>query len=420
MTRLAFIFFIAIRQMRARVRSTLLLLTGMAAGIFVLVVMSSLMFGFQTRALTILLTVTPSALTGSRPREPAGEGRLFEPPPGWFYLQSRVKPAEKEKGIRGYRMLLSRLEKIEGVTATAPLCQGRAIVRLGTRESGVGLIGVDAPKYDRVVEFRRQVIGDPDEMTRRPDGCILGFLLAEELGARVGDRLQLVGARGRVRSVRLVALFQSGLTAIDRSFGFCNLRLAQALLGYEGAITGIAIKTGSVEAAPAVARRIEWASGLQTQSWQEINSNFYAVIRQQNLMTFGAVGLTLIVAGFGIANGLITAVLERRREIGILRAMGVTAGGIAGIFLMQGLLIGLAGCLIGLWLAGAAIDLLAVTRLPGRGGLSGADTFLMLRAWWLFAGTALFALLISFVATIFPAARAARYEPVEIIRHSRG
>lgn len=419
MARFRFILFVAWRCLIKRPRTTALLLFGMAAGVFVLVVMTSMMLGFQTQALDTLLATTPSILVDGRPREAPTEGRLFSGEGDTYYLQGRLKPAEPEKGIRGYGLIVDRMEQVEGVTAVAPICQGRVVVRFGTRERGSTLIGVHAPEYDRVVEFRSKVIGDADDMTRRRDGCILGFLLAEELGAAVGDRLLLVGADGKESSVRLVALFRSGLTLVDRTFSFCNLGVAQSLLDYPGAVTGMALKVDEFDRAPQIAKQVEWTTGLRSRSWQELNSNIFEVIRQQNFTTFGAVGMTLIVAGFGIANGLITAVLEKRRDIGILRAMGVTQQGVALVFVLQGALLGIAGALLGLALAAWAIDVMSHTKLPGRGGLSTASTFLMLRAWWIFAGAAGFAVIISLIASLFPARRAAQYEPVEIIRHAR-
>lgn len=411
--------FIAFRHLRTRRRATLLTLLGVAIGVFVVMVMQSLMFGFQGEFRRILLTVTPGILVRGRPVEPPGEGRLYRNGRETVYLQRRTKPPEKEKGIRNYRQLEERLLALPGVTAVAPLVQGNAMLRFGTRRRGVSVVALQAPRYDRVVEFRSKVLGDADALTRRRDGVILGVLLAEEMGVPVGARVSLVGSEGRRADLRVVALFRSGITPVDRTYLFINLPVGQNLLGYPTAATHLALRVVPLDRATAVARQIEFATGLEAQSWQEANAVFFALMRQQNAINFSAVGMTLIVAGFGIANSLITVVLEKRRDIGILRAMGLTQRQVAGVFLTEGALIGVLGAAVGVAAGAWAIDVMARTPLPARGGLSGAQTFLMLRTPAIYVAPAIYALVVSLLASFFPALRAARYDPVEIIRTAR-
>lgn len=414
-----FPLFVALRHIRVRIRSTVLILLGVAVGVFVMTVMQSMMFGFQRQFMDILLTITPSILVKGRERGLPEEGRLYQPEPGRMVDPSRLKPAEKEKGIRNYRELSRRIEEIPGVTACAPMVQGRALLHFGSRERGVNLVGVDADQYDRVVEFRAKVTGDEEEIRRRRDGIILGFVLAEELGIVRGQRLRLVGTEGREEAVRVTGLFKSGITIVDRSSAFVDLPVAQRLLDFPIAATGMAIKVRDLEQAPLLARRVEAATGLESQSWQEGNANFFALMRQQNIIIFGAVAMTILVAGFGIANGLITAVLEKKQDIGILRAMGVTARGIAAVFVLEGLLIGILGAVVGMAAGSWVIDVMSHTRLPGRGGMSTADTFVMLRGPLVFVSSTFLALVVSLAASFFPALRAARYQPVDVIRTAK-
>jgi lipoprotein-releasing system permease protein len=416
---LRLIFFIAVRYIFARLRSTVTVLLGVGIGVFVMAVMQSLMFGFQGEFMRILYTVTPSILVKGRERGLLDEGRVYRSEPGVLYEQTRLKPVEKEKGIRNYQTLIRRIETIPDIQAVAPLVQGRAMLRYGTRERGVNLIGLQAPQYDRVIEFRSKVEGDVDEFMRRSDGAILGAVLAEEMGIIPGARLKLVGVEGREADVRVVALFKSGITMVDRTNAFINLRLSQSLLDYPAAITGMAIKVRDGVNPTPVARQVEYAAGLETQSWEEINAPFFALIRQQNSITLGAVAMTVLVAGFGIANGLITAVLEKRLDIGILRALGLTARGITAIFVAEGVLIGMLGTAAGLGAAAWAIAAMDDTALPGRGGLSSTTTFVMLRGPAIYALCAAYAFVVSFVASLFPALRASRYDPVEIIRTAK-
>lgn len=413
-----FTLFLALRHLSARLRSTLLIFLGVGIGVFVMTVMQSMMFGFQGRAVGMLLTVTPSVLVKGRERGFHREGRVYGGAEAELYDQARLRPAQKEKGIRNYRLLDRRIRTLPGVVAVAPVVQGRALVTHGTRESGVSLFGVYAPDYDKVIEFGSKVTGDVDDLVRRRDGVILGTLLAEELGTVIGSRVRMAGSEGSSAGLRVVALFASGIRALDERAAFVNLSMGQALLGYPGAATTMAIKADEGVSTPALARRIEFATGLECQSWPEINANFFAIMRQQNGMTFGAVGLTILVAGFGIANGLVTVVLEKRRDIGILRALGVTPRGIARVFVVEGVLMCLVGAAVGMLAASWAIA--QMSHLPIRGGgFSAITTFPMLYEPRIYVTSGVFALLVSLFASLFPALRAAKYDPVEIIRTAK-
>ncbi len=416
---MTFPWFVALRHLSARVRSTLLILLGVSLGVFVLTVMQSMMFGFQRQILDTLLTVVPGVLVKGRERGYVDEGRVLQGGPDRAYAQTRLKPVKKEKGLRNYRALTERIGSLPGVVAVVPWVQGRGLLRFGTRNRAVSVIGVEAPAYDRVVEFRSKVTGSVEEFTQRRDGIILGYFLAEELGAVIGSRVRMEGAEGRALNLRVAGIFRSGITVVDQTQSFLNLRAAQSLFDLPGAVSGFALKTTSTDQSPNVARAVEFGTGLECQSWQEANANFFNIMRQQNSTTFGAVILTVLVAGFGIANGLITAVLEKRRDIGILRALGVTARGIATIFVIEGVVIGLLGTLVGLGLGAWVIDIMSHTRTGGRGGFSSSDRFMMLRGPEVYLTSTVFALAISLVASLFPAFRAAKYDPVEIIRTAK-
>ncbi len=421
----SFLVFVAVRHIVARLRSTLLILLGVGVGVFVMTVMQSMMGGFQGELVRILYTTVPSILVKGKPRGPTNEGRLFAGSPGrpgrpgTLFAQDRLKPSEKETGIRNYGDLTRRIEGMEGVVAVAPFVQGRAMLRFGTRERGANVLGVQTTSYDRVVEFRSKVDGDPDDLVRRRDGIILGSILAEEMGISKGNRVQLVGAEGATVDLRVLAFFKSGITTVDRTFAFINLPVGQSLMGYPGAATGIAIKAAPAAEYTAMARRVEYAVGLETQSWEEQNANFFGIIGQQNRITYSAVGLTVLVAGFGIANGLITAVLEKRRDIGILRTLGLTPRAVGMVFLLEGMIMGLLGCVIGLLAAAWMMRVLEQTPLAGRGGLASVTHFIMRKDTWVFISSGVFAFLVSAFASLFPSIRAARYDPVEIIRTAK-
>jgi ABC-type lipoprotein release transport system permease subunit len=193
------------------------------------------------------------------------------------------------------------------------------------------------------------------------------------------------------------------------------LTTAQTLLNFVDEATSIAVRVGDVYRAFDIARTLERLTGYQARSWQEANANYFALFNLQDLITALLLTATLVVAAFGIANGLITTVLQKQRDIGILKALGLTARDIAVLFVLEGTLTGVIGALLAVPLAAKAID--AMSRMPVVGeGLMTLETFAMLRhpaIYWL---PVTIGIVVSAIAAFFPARMAARYDPVEIVR----
>ncbi|HOF89362.1 MAG TPA: ABC transporter permease, partial [Armatimonadota bacterium] len=332
---------------------------------------------------------------------------------------SRRPPPEAERPITNYRTLMTRIAAVPGVRATAPQLVGRALLRYGTRGQPVALTGILPRQQRRALAWEEHVRHAHGDLETSPAGAILGFELAKNLGIPVGARVTLIAAADRRRTARVVALYQSGIRQIDEQLVYVNLPLAQALLDAPSAVSQLAVRVAAVDEAPAVAAAIQDVTRLRARSWQEVSASFFAVFRLQNTMTSVMIAFIVVIAGFGIANGLITLVLEKQRDIGILKALGASARVIARIFLAEGLLMGIAGGLVGMGLAALAIEALSRVELRGEGELTTASTFTMLTTPPIYLLPAAIAILISALASLLPVRRAAAADPVTIIRGAK-
>lgn len=417
---LRFCFFIAARQLRVRWRSTALTALGVGVALFASMVMYSLMQGFQRQILQQMLKTTPHILTRGRPRLAGKTGRVYVDSEA-LVAQSRLRPRERDKGIPNYSELIDRVREHPQVVEGAPVVQGAVLISFGTTRRRAIVSGTPPLRYARITLIREQLrLGTIEDLAQRPDGVILGEILADDLGVEVGDRVRALGASGEPRDLRVVALYHSGVTQLDRTSAFVNLRMGQQLHDYPGKATMLVFQSTDATKAAPLARQVEALTGYETLSWQEANENFFAVFRQQNSISSAVILMTLIVAGAGISNGLVTLVLEKRRDIGILKAMGVQARSIALVFVIQGALIGLAGLLVGVPAGAAMVEKMSNTPFPGgRGGLLYSDTFVMLQTPDVYWFPAVFTFVLAIVASYIPSRRAARFDPVDIIRSAR-
>jgi len=409
--------FIAFRHLRYNLRSTLLTAGGVALGVAVMTIMASLLLGLQSQFVTNVVESTPNVTVegvavGTTPRTVAVPGDVVVD-------LSRRPPPEEERGITAYRQRIALVERVPGVLAAAPVLEGDAILRYGTRGQPVRITGIVPEQQARTVIWTPRLRQQRDQLELTPNGVVLGVELAKNLGIPPGSRVTVIAGPERQERMRVVAFYHSGIRLVDESAVYMNLNTAQTLLDRPSEVSQIAVRVDQVDDAPAIARRIASATGLRARSWQEVNASFFSIFRIQNTMTSVMLSFIVVIAGFGITNGLITLILEKQREIGILKALGTTNARVEAIFLLEGLLMGLLGAVLGIGLAALGVDYLDNLPLAGEGQLSTESTFTMLRNPGVYIVPAMIAVIASIVASLLPVRQAARYDPVEIIRSAK-
>jgi len=411
------VLFISLKLLLERKRQTLVSVTGVAIGVTAFVVMSSLMLGFQKHFIKQVIDL--DAHISIKPKLNYDERRILKRVFGKGYILEVLgsKPKEVRDRIRDYRRIIERYTGRLGIIGIAPHLRGNGIVRYGPKDKPVNLFGIDPDLEGKASSIRRYLEHNGLEyLKRNRRGIILGKLVARDLGIKErGKKVVLITPIGTSGVFEVVDFFNSGITTIDQSRAYIHIRSMQKLFGRPNEVNELVVKIRDVDEAVKIARIIENETGYDAKSWQEAYSNFLQLFKIQKTITYLVVGAILLVSAFGIFNILMMIVLEKKRDIAILMAMGYSRKDITLIFLLQGFTIGIFGVIIGSVAAYLLQEYLESVEINLE-GLLRAKGFILDRSYWYYVGGTLFALAFSWFASVYPARKAAKLDPVEIFR----
>lgn len=319
-----------------------------------------------------------------------------------------------------YPVLEKKIKAQPHVTAVSPYLQGQVLVSEGNRFMALSIRGIDLELEAKVTNVRDNIVqGSYKNLV--DNSVIIGKELAAYLGLKVGDLLQTYSANGKKYELKIAAVFNSGMYEYDLNLIFLNLPTAQKVLSLENKISSIAVKLDNIYLADKVKEKIALSIGYEytLRTWIESNRNFFAALKLEKLTMFIILTLIILVAAFNIASTLIVMVVEKTKDIGILKAIGMNSKNIRKIFTIQGLTIGLMGTALGTF-GGVGLclllkryqfiklpqDIYYIDRLP-----------VSLQLWpdlILIVGCSL---LISLVSTIYPAIKASQLKIVDALRY---
>ena len=397
---------VALRFLREGRMQTVLIIVGVAAGVAVIAYISALISGLQNSTLTKTLGAQ-AHISLRAPEDMVAPAARLEA--GTAVLSDTQPRAQRLRSVANWQALLPVLQATPGVAAVSPMVSGAGLALRGEAALAIALMGVELERYDRIVNLRSKVVAGRASL--QPGEAIIGRELAADLGLRVGDRLIL--RTGLVSdSARVTALVDLGVKDLNRRTVIVPLRAAQNLQGLPGGATHLDLTVTDVWAAQALADSLRRQHPLRVESWQESNAQLVSALNAQSVSTTIIRSVVLVVVVLGIASVLVVSVVQKGREIGILRAMGATRGQMQRIFLLQGAVVGALGSLLGIALA-VALVWAFTTFVRGSDGLP------------LFAITvpvptalrvALIATLCGVLAAGAPARRAAAMDPAQAIR----
>ncbi len=413
---LPFEWVLATRFLREGLLQTLFIIAGVALGVSVIVFMSALLTGLQGSIFKTLLDFQPQIVVSppdEAPRNLRGNSEDGASVAGSAAasIAALVQPrAQRPRSLDQWQKVRATTLALPGVLVVAPVAEGSAFILRGDANTGVAIRGIEPESYLRLIALKEKIVSGTAELSSTD--ILVGSKLAQDLGVKTGDKLTVQAASG-VSSVLFVSgILDFGNQGQNAGNVYVALRTAQSLLGLPGGATALQIKVALPFDAETLATQIAAQPGIKVESWIKTNAEFFKVLSGQTLtflMIRVFVGMT---AALGIASVLVVSVVQKSKEIGILRATGTTRGQILGVFLLQGSLLGLLGSLVGSLMGWA---FLAAWRGYAKND-QGVPFFVLDAPPMLFVYVALGATLVGTLSALFPAQRAARLDPAVAIR----
>jgi lipoprotein-releasing system permease protein len=328
--------------------------------------------------------------------------------------------------------IAGRIEQVKGVEATSPYIYGQALISSSYNSSGIVLRGIEPSTASRVINIGRQMksgeLTDLDLPGELP-AIIIGLELARQLNVGSGSKIRLISPEGplspmgvlpKIRTCEVVGIFETGMFEYDSTLGFVNLDTARSLSGNEEGVHGVEIRVTRVDRADVVADaiRAELGPGFSVRDWMQLNQNLFAALKLEKVGIFIALDLIILVAALNIISALIMVVMEKTRDIAILKSMGASTGSIMRIFFYQGAVIGLTGTVFGV-MGGLGLctilkrykfielptNVYPMSTMPIK--VVPLDVTII----------ALSAILITLAATLYPSWKASRVRPAEALTY---
>ncbi|MBU4100036.1 MAG: lipoprotein-releasing ABC transporter permease subunit [Proteobacteria bacterium] len=410
---MSFEFFIGSRYLRTKQKQTfislitILSIAGVTVGVMALIVVIAVMAGFESDLKSRILGV-----------------------------ESHIVIMRHNGPFSDYGNILEHVENTEGVEAATPFINSQVILRSSLSLSGAVLRGIDPDSADRVIKNLDKVsLKNLKETDQREStsiampAIILGKELAKNLGVMQGDPVYLISPMGMISPIghiptmkrfKVAGLFESGMYEYDRTLSYINIKDAQKILRMGDSVNGIEVRVNDIYNARNIADRIVKKLGFQywARDWMQMNQNLFSALKLEKTVMFIILALIVLVAAFNIASTLIMMVMEKTKDIAILKAMGATDKSIRKIFVFKGIAIGSIGTILGVCLGFILCtvlkyyqfielpgDVYYITTLPVK--LELLDVVMIASA----------AMAISFLATLYPARQASKLDPVEAIRY---
>jgi lipoprotein-releasing system permease protein len=399
---------LALRFLREGRMQTALIMAGTTVGVAVIIFITSLMNGLQASLATRTLS-TQAHITVRAPDD--APNPVLQPGRSSAVLAHIEPRVQRLRSIDQWAGIDRELALLPHVVDVSPIAAGSGFAFRGNASKSIALMGVIPERYERIVKIADKLTAGKFRIG--PGEAVIGIELAKDLGAAVGDRIRLVSSENREDVFRISGIFDLGVKDLNRRWVIMPLRSVQSLLDLSGGVTHLDLTVDDIFLAEEVAARITSQTGLTAESWMAINTQLLTAFKNQTMTTRTVRLFLVLIVALGIASVLVVSVVQKQREIGILRAMGASPRRIMKVFLIQGGIVGGSGALLGSGLAtlmvyGASF---ALRQDDGSPLISGhIDTAYYLTA-------AAVAVLTGLLAAVAPARRAAKMDPVEAIRY---
>jgi lipoprotein-releasing system permease protein len=396
----------AIRFLREGLVQTLLIIVGVAVGVSVIVFMSALLNGVQSNILNRVLSTQAQVVISprqevSRPLLSDNDARVIR------VVQNRT---QRQVTVDQWRKLRATFSRMPEISVVSPMASGAAFIVRGSATRTVTLTGIEPEHYFHFVAIPDYLVAGSAKLAGQD--IIVGKELAEDLGIKIGDGLLLRSASGGTGTLKVIGIYDLGNKGFNERTVISTLRTSQNLLSMVGDVSNIDLTLKDPYLADTIADTIAATHPVEVNSWIRTNAQFFTAMRTQRI-SFSAIRTSVgLSVALGIASVLVVSVVQRSREIGILRAMGAAQGQIMRVFLVQGGIVGLIGSVFGSLLARGFLTMWQMfAKNP-----DGTPFFQVSIQPSLYVLTAILAAICGVLAAAVPALRAARLDPVVAIR----
>ena len=355
-----------------------------------------------------------------------------------LFVVSHVTISDYAGVLQDWQGISNQLADNPAVIAESPFILGQGMITRGGEVSGALIRGILPEKEKNVSEVLKHIVeGNPDALRAGDFGIILGVSLARSLGVRLGDKVTVVAPKGKVtpagllprmKRITIVGLFRINMYEYDNGIALIHIEDAARLLGMEGQVSGLRLKLADVDSAPRVRNQIaaDLQDNFRVRDWTQEHANFFRALEIEKRVVFIVLMLIIAVAAFNIVSTLVMIVTDKRPDVAILRTLGMSPGSIMKVFMVQGTVIGVVGTLLGASL-GVLTALNVKTIIPAIENFFNTELFPVsvyvitdfpadLR-WPDVTWVIVISLLLSFIATIYPAWKASRLQPAEALRY---
>lgn len=402
---------IAWTHVRARVRQTGFAVAGVATGVGFSIMMAALMQGsqddFTQRLVNTLAHITVSDERRAPPPQPAER----------FYQAAQIYGLTPEARRRGIKNPLAIMAALEGWIpgGVAPSVKVQGIIRYANHDVAASITGIDPRREALVSDLPKQMRGAAlNALYSATNAIVVGDRLAEKIGARIGSNITVQTSEGVRITAQVVGFFHTGVRQIDEGTAYVLTKTGQILSQQTGLINELRLRLRDPMASREVAARIETETGYKSVSWQEANEDLISTFIIRNIIMYTVVGAILLVASFGTYNIISTITHEKARDIAIMKSLGLSEFTVRSIFVVEAMIIGIAGALVGFLLGYLMCLALGAVRITNPFLDSDRLPLAYSYVHYLLAG--MVALVSSVAAGYGPARKAARLHPVEIIR----
>lgn len=415
------LLFIAFRQLVNRKRQAVLTIAGIGIAVMVLITAISLMDGLLQSFIQKIVDIAPHIIVNGEKINPVIPDELVKGDSTTSINFIKNVAREDEEVIKNYSKIVGAIEEDSLIETISPVVSINSIGVFGTITQPIQLFGVIPGKQDKISKLSNNMLkGNFSELEKTPDGILIGSSIANDFTIETGDRMQIISTNDKIYTVRVVGIFSTGINDIDGNV-YANMKLVQNIGNYSpDQVTDLYLRVTNLKKDAVVARSIEKETNYKAITWEEKAASVISLFKMISMIVYFLVFFVILVAGFGVANVLITSVLEKTKDIAVMKSMGFKRGEVTWIYFIQGMIVAVIGAAIGCILGFIMIQILAsIPVTASKTSTISSDHLLMGKSIWYFVFASAFALVVSIIASISPSRKAANINPIEILRGER-